>query len=90
MSRASRLRAAGTRIVPPKDPRTGRFQKRPTPGRVGPQLGLNSGSVPGGCGAAAPDGPFEACGIQWEPIDCSPWHSPIGASLALEMVGGAP
>lgn len=87
MSKASRLAAADTRILPPKDPATGRFTKRTEPGRVGPQLGLNSAGVSGGCGTAAPDAPFEVCGIRWEPIDCSPWHSPIGAALAVEMAG---
>ncbi len=54
-------------------------------------IGLNSADIPGGCGgAAALDAPLEmACGLLWEPIDFSPWHSPIGAALALEMAGKA-
>lgn len=78
MSAASRLRAADGRFVrhPGEDP----------PGHSAPQLGLNSAGVIGGTGATPLSEPFHLYGVTWEPIDAGPWASPIGYSLAAEVI----
>lgn len=53
-----------------------------------PELGANRAGIPGGCGAVAPAGPIVVHGVTWEPIDFSPWHSPIGAQIAAERHEG--
>lgn len=85
MSTASRLAAADTRILPPKDPATGRFVKRPDPADLGPQLGKNRAQVPGGLWADPLPG-FITVGKQtWSPEDAEPHCVPIGYQLAVEM-----
>jgi hypothetical protein len=87
MSRATRLAAADTRIVPPRGP-DGRFLARPDFARS-PQLALNRAGIPGALGAEPLTEPFEAAGITWRPADADPWACPIGYTVAVETFGGA-
>lgn len=80
MSTASRLARADTRILRPRDERTGKF-------RAPAELARNSSGVPGALGVVLP-GPVQACGIEWLPEHGSPWGSPIGAFLAAGWVNG--
>lgn len=80
MSAASRLAAAETRFVRPRDERTGQF-------RAPAELARNRAQIPGALGVDLP-GPVQACGIEWLPVHGSPWASPIGAQLAVEMAAG--
>ncbi len=88
MSAASRWEAAGTRIAPAKDPRTGRFVTRTAevdaaaPGW--PSLSRNSAGVAGGLGFELP-APVEVCGFRFDPQDGGPFACPIGAALAYEL-----
>lgn len=73
MSKASRLRAANTRIQPPRPP----------------QLGLNSSAIPGGTGVVTLPGDITIGDLRWTPADGEADASPIGAGLALEHHQGA-
>lgn len=80
MSAASRWEAAGTRIVPTKDPATGKFLKRAEL----PSLALNRAQIAGGLGFELA-APVEAGGLEWLPEHGSPWGSPIGCAWAAEF-----
>lgn len=88
MSRESRLADASTRIMPPKDPATGRFQKRPAPPQIGGNIALNSARIPGGLGFKLP-APVTVAGIEWQPSDGHCFASPIGAALAAELAAAS-
>ena len=87
MSRASRLAAADTRIVRPRDA-AGRFAKRIVLPKepAGWQLGRNAAGVPGGI-STTPVGAVTAGGRTWDPVDAGPHSASIGYALAAETAG---
>lgn len=78
MSAASRLANANTRIMPPKDPITGKFQKRPDPADLGPQLGKNRAGVAGGLGFELPAPVTVAPGSSGAPTTAARSDRPSG------------